>query len=699
MSQSKPSLPMAYPPISPKFPHFLHGGDYNPDQWPESVWHQDMRLMKLANCNTMSVGIFAWARLEPQEGQFDFAWLDKTMDLLTANDGYAVLATPSGARPAWMSQKYPQVLRVREDRRRILHSRRHNHCPTSPVYREKVNIVNTKLAERYKDHPALLVWHISNEYGGECHCDLCQEQFRQFLQRKYKTLDALNAAWWSSFWAHTYSDWSQIESPSPTLGEVSVHGQVLDWKRFVTYQTIDFCKAEMSPLRRLTPNVPITTNFMRLYNGLDYHKFAPELDVISWDCYPSWRGCEKDWLLAAEISFVHDLFRTMKNGKPWMLMECTPSMVNWQAVNKLKRPGVHELVSLQAVAHGSDTVQYFQWRKSRGSAEKFHGAVVDHCGHENTRVFQEVANLGQSLKKLDPIIGTTTRPEVAIVFDWENRWAIEAFEGMRTGGDRGYVADLQAHYRQFWTRGIAVDVIESTADLSRYKLVIAPMLYMTRPGVAGNIEKFVADGGTFVTTYISGIVDENDLVHLGGLPGPLRKVLGIWSEEIDSLYDGEKNTIKPTAGNEMNLTGRYEAAEFCDLIHAETAQVLATYGEDFYAGRPAVTVNSFGKGKAYYIASRNDTIFLNDFYAALEGDLELKRALGKLPQGVTAQIRSNGKSDFVFLMNFRPAQQTVELPEGSYDDLLNGGTKSGSITLEPWGVLVLKAGAMGNRHG
>ena len=684
-----------YPLINGKFPHFLHGGDYNPDQWPETTWEEDMRLMTLAHCNTMSVGIFGWARLEPAEGQYDFGWLDRVMDLLAENGAYAVLATPSGARPAWLAAQYPEVLRVRPDRGRNLFGRRHNHCPTSPIYREKTRAINRKLAERYGDHPALLLWHLSNEYGGECHCALCREAFRGWLQGKYGTLDALNQAWWTAFWSHTFTAWEQIEPPSP-IGETSVHGLNLDWKRFVTDQTVAFMLNEIAPLRELSPDVPVTTNMMGTYPGLNYWRFAPHLDVISWDSYPTWHRGD-DVSLAADVAFLHDLNRSLKGGKPFMLMESVPSATNWMPAAKLKRPGMHALSSLQAVAHGSDTVQYFQWRKSRGSAEKFHGAVVDHVGHEGTRVFRDVADVGVKLEKLDAVIGTTVRPEVAIIYDWENVWAMNDAQGPRQG-DKGCLRDCKDHYRPFWRRGIPVDVIDMEQDLGSYRVVVAPMLYMVRPGVAERIASFVRGGGTFVATYWSGIVDENDLVFLGGFPGPLREVLGIWAEEIDALYEGDENAVLPAAGNALGLEGPYVARELCDLIHAETAEVLATYGADFYEGRPALTVNRFGDGLAYYVASRNDERFLDDFYGALDAQLGLLRTLpGDLPAGVSAQLRTDGECSYRFVMNFRDAAVELDLGQDSQRDLLSGAEVRGEVTLEPYGVMVLSDQAVERR--
>jgi beta-galactosidase len=680
-----------YPPISPKCPHLLHGGDYNPDQWLDQpqILKEDMRLMKLAHCNAMTLGVFSWTALEPAEGRFTFGWLDKVMDDLAANGAFAVLATPSGAKPAWLSQKYPEILRVAPDGIRNRHGKRHNHCFTSPVYREKTRIINTKLAQRYRNHPALILWHVSNEYGGECHCNLCRNAFRVWLKRRYQNdLDALNKAWYTAFWSHRFTDWRQIDTPSER-GEDSIHGMNLDWKRFVTAQTLDFMKNEIKPLKRFAPGIPVTTNFMGTYPGLDYWKLAPALDVISWDAYPQWHrpGAELDE--AASYGLVHDMCRSFKKGKPFMLMESTPSVTNWHPVPKLKRPGMHLLTSLQAVAQGSDTVQYFQWRKSRGSCEKFHGAVVDHAGHENTRTFQDVAQLGATLEKLVQVTGSSVPCETALIFDWENAWAIT--DSQCLGANKDYGSTYHPHYKALWKRGIATDVIDMDQDFDSYKLLVAPMLYMVKPGVGERIERFVRNGGTFVATYWSGIVGESDLCFLGGFPGPLRKVLGIWDEEIDSLYDVDVNHIKFRRENELGLKGSYAVGKLCSLIHAETARTLAVYTDDFYAGRPAVTVNRFGHGHAYYLAARPEEKFLDNFYSALCNRLKIKRPIkAALPQGVITRMRTDGKSDFIFAMNYSDQPKTVSLGNTKGVNLCTGKKTGKTLALTPYGVAVIK---------
>lgn len=642
-AQAAGSLPDRYPPIVPSFPHILHGGDYNPDQWlhEPAVIDEDFRLMEKAGCNTFSVGIFAWANLEPKEGTFTFEWLDDIMNRLAAKGYHAFLATPSGAKPRWMSEKYPEVRRVNVRGDRDLHGERHNHCFTSPVYREKVRIINTKLAERYKGHKALAGWHISNEYSGTCYCNFCLDAFRAFLKSRYPSLDALNLAYWAAFWSQKFQSWEQIDPRDSPIDALK-----LDWNRFITHQTVDFMKAEIAPLKAATPDLPCTTNMMSTFEGLDYWRFTGVCDRVCWDAYPQVHGPDS-WRQGVWLSFVHDMYRSMKGGAPWMLMESTPSVTNWQPTPQLKKPGQHRQEMLLAIGHGADATMYFQWRKGQGAFEKMHGAVVDHEGTDRTRVFKDVAAHGAYIKQLDGVVGTTVRPQVGLIHDWEVRWAITHTQGPRQqpgrfAFDKEYVDTCINHYRPFWKLGVPVDVIESLSDFTRYKVIVAPMLFMLKPGVAERLEAFVKGGGTLVLTYLSAFVNETELVYRGGLPGGgLRKLAGIWNEEIDSLYPDPPQRIVPAAGNAMALPTESPVREYCELVHLEGATALATYKNDFYAGMPALTLNKYGAGRVYYLAARpaGDT-FLDAFTRALVKDAGLARTLDvELPEGVTVQQR------------------------------------------------------------
>ena len=682
---------MKYPPIFKDVPHMIHGGDYNPDQWldyPE-ILSEDIRLMKLAGINSATVAIFAWSALEPREGEFHLDWLEEIVDNLYKNGIYTVLATPSGARPAWLDLAYPEACRTESNGDKRTHGVRHNHCMTSPAFREKVARIDRVLAERFANHPGVKMWHISNEFGGFCYCEKCKQKFRSFLREKYhNNIKELNHEWWTAFWSHTFDDFDQIDPPGP-LGENCVHGLNIDWMRFTTWNTCDFLDSEAAVLRQYAPNIPITTNLMGTYRYLNYFEMAKHIDVVSWDAYPQYHAASmSDAETAVDIGFKHDLMRSLLR-RPFMLMESTPSCVNWTNINKMKRPGMHRLASLQTVAHGADTIQYFQWRKSRGASEKFHGAVVDHEGSENTRVFREVAELGKDLAKLDEIIGTDTPAEAGIVYDWENEWAIADFQGFKH--DRKYYETAKDFYRGFFNHARNVDFVPREGDFSRYKLLVAPMLYMTSEKTTDLLERYVREGGTLVCTYMTGYVNENDLVHLGGFPGgKLRKIFGIWAEEMDVLHDNERMQNKYEE-NELGLSGTFESRDFCEVIHPEGAEVIARYTAEYYTGTPCITVNAYGKGKAYFIGTRQNAEETEKIVNAIAARAGVHKIIAaEPPQDVKVLSRTDGNHEYVFITNYALENRLVALDSGEYTDLLDGKTYTGSVTLEKYGVKVLK---------
>ena len=666
----------------------LHGGDYNPDQWldcPE-VLEEDVRLMKEANVNCVSLGIFAWAALEPEEGRYEFDWLEKIIDRLGEEGIQVVLATPSGAMPHWLTQKYPETMQVQADGKRNLPGKRHNFCYTSPVMREKIYQIDSALSERFGRKENVILWHLSNELGGNfadssCHCELCQEAFRNWLKEKYGTLDNLNRAYWSTFWSHTYTDWSQLHSPAPH-GETTMTALTLDWKRFVTYQMSDFVRTETAAVRTHS-DLPVTTNFMYFFKGLDYGKMRDDLDIISWDNYPFWHKTKDEVPVAVRAAANHNIMRSLKK-QPFLLMESTPSAVSWREFNPIKRPGMHMLSSMQAIAHGSDSVQYFQWRKGRGAYEKFHGAVVDHKNGSNTRTFRQVTELGERLRNISGLVdGTVNRPKAAMIFDWENWWALEDASGPRL--DISYIDCILDHYQAFWEAGIDTDFLNMDDSLEGYAVVAAPLNYMYKPGYAEKIKNYVENGGAYVTTFFSGMADETDLCFLAH--HPLEDVLGVIQEEVDAPSEDFENQF-------VYGGMTYPARRMCEIIHPkETAEVLAVYEKDFYAGCPVVTCNPYGKGRAWYLAAESDPAFLRAFYKDVFAEAGLQNALGaELPYGVTVTERSSAAGEeakrIVFVMNFKNEPVTVE-GIGRWTDAESGEACEGSFGLDAFQCRIL----------
>ena len=634
----------------------LHGGDYNPEQWLDrpDILAQDIELMKKARVNIVTLGVFSWSVLEPEEGVFRLDWLADIIHNLYANGIRTILATPSAARPAWLAHKYPEVRRVRADRVRELYNRRQNYCYTSPIYREKVRAIDQKLAQRFGDDPAVILWHISNEMGGDCHCALCQAEFRRWLQARYGTLEALNKAWNARFWSHDYTDWEQIESPAPQ-GENAVQALALDWKRFVSDQHIDFLKFERDTVKEIAPNAKFTANMMYRFDGIDYFKMAKEIDVASWDNYPTWhKPSETVEETALDTAMMHDLFYSMKD-KPFLLMESSPSFTNWQPVSKQKKPGIAELAALQTVAHGADSVLYFQWRASRGAEEKFHGAVIGHDGREDARSFTETAQVGLRLEALAEITAVKREKQAAIVHDWQNKWALEGSCGPRNAG-MGYWDELKRHYNALAREGIAVEFVDQNADLTGYGLVVVPMLYLLTDAFAKKLCAFAQSGGTVIVTYWSGVVDESDLCRLGDTPYGLTELLGLRRTEIDGMYDGETRRCVPSAGCTLPAAQASTLCEVAALDEKDPAEPLSLYDEDYFAGHPAASVHRYGKGRAYYLASRFDEAFYRAFYHDAAKEIGLSPAWPEaLPEGVLAVRRGS----FVFVQNCTEQPVTV----------------------------------------
>ncbi|WP_106767004.1 beta-galactosidase [Paenibacillus faecalis] len=672
--------------MNKKLPKVWYGGDYNPEQWDEEVWRQDDRLFKLAGIDIATINVFSWALNQPNEDTYNFAWLDETIDRLYRNGVYVCLGTSTAAHPAWMARKYPDILRVDYEGRKRKFGGRHHSCPNSATYRKYAKRMASQLAERYKDHPALLIWHVSNEYGGYCYCDNCAGAFRTWLKERYGTLDALNKAWNTRFWGHTFYDWEDIVVPNALSEEwagnrTNFQGISLDYRRFQSDSLLDCYKLERDELKRSTPDIPVTTNLMGFYPELDYFKWAKEMDVVSWDNYPS---------LDTPFSYTamtHSLMRGLKHGQPFMLMEQTPGVQNWQPYNSAKRPGVMRLWSYQAVAHGADTVMFFQLRRSVGACEKYHGAVIEHVGHEHTRVFRECAELGKELQLLgDRLLDARSDAKVAIMYDWENRWGLELSSGPTIA--LNYVNEVHKYYDALHQLHIQTDMVGVEADLAQYDVVIAPVMYMVKPGLAERIEAFVARGGTFVTTFFSGIVNENDIVTLGGYPGELRKVMGIWAEEIDALLPDQKNQMV-IRGKQGQLEGAYDCGILCDVIHAESAQIVAEYGSDYYKGMPSLTVNRFGQGKAWYVASSPDAKFLQDLMKTICGEHDIAPVL-EAPAGVEVTSRVKEGKAYTFVLNHTDEAQTIPLGEAVYKELLTGEKEQGHCQVPARGVMILE---------
>jgi beta-galactosidase len=659
------------------FPHIVYGGDYNPEQWGPEVWQEDARLMEEAGVNLVSLGIFSWTKVEPAPGQYDFTWLTEIMDLLHKHGVKVNLATPTASPPAWMAHLHPDILSVTADGVTLWHGSRRHYCPDSTSYRAGARQLVRRMAEVLGSHPALALWHIDNEYAchvTECFCDASIAAFRAWLQKRYGTLEAFNEAWGTDFWNQHYGDWEEVRGPGRTPAQANPM-QRLDWRRFGSDSWLACYEEQKTILRELTPHIPLTTNFMRFHNPLDYWKWAQSEDVVSFDSYPD--ISDPRWMVEAGMGF--DLMRSLRSGQPWILMEQAPTHVNWRVRNVTKRPGVMRLGSYQALARGANGIMFFQWRASKAGAEKFHSAMVPHVGTDS-RVWREVKALGTELKRFDGLLASRVRSEVAILFDWENWWALDGSD--KPINDIKLLDRILGIYTEFFQRNITVDFAQPAADLSRYKLVIMPHLYLVNSRAAQNIESYVANGGNLWMTYFSGLVDENEHVLPGGYPAQFRKLLGLWIEEFAPYSLGDSNHIQ------AGTSERFACNDWSDIIHLEGAEALAHYTEEYYAGTPAVTRHAFGKGSSYYLGTSLDKAGMSWLLGRLFKEAGIKES-NKVPDGLEMTQRSDGDHTWTFILNYSNERLRVDLPQGGLN-LVTGATVTGRIQIEPKDVAIIQ---------
>ena len=648
------------------------GGDYNPEQWPRETWAEDVELMGRAGVSFVTLGVFSWSWLEPAKGEYEFGWLDEVMDLMAGADIAVDLATATATPPPWFSHAYPQTLPVDRDGHTLWPGSRQAWCPTSAPYREHALALTTQLATRSHDHPALAMWHVSNEYACHnlpCYCDTCAGAFRVWLRDRYEYLDALNEAWGTAFWSQRYTGWEQVLPPRRTTTFANPTHQ-LDYTRFQSDTLLGFFLAEKEVLTRLSPAVPVTTNVMPTpsFRHLDYHRWAPHQDVVSADHYVV------DSLIhpRAELAFSSDVTRGLAGGGPWMLMEHSTSAVNWQPVNRAKAPGQTIRDSLAHVARGADTIGFFQWRQSRAGSEKFHSALVPHAGPDSAR-FREVCRLGEIAQRLGEVRGSRVEARVALLWDYEAVWALGG-PAMPSGRLDGSLVAETLH-RLLRARGVTVDVVHPSAALDAYAVVIVPTLYLVTDENAARVADASDAGAQVLVTFFSGIADEHDHVRLGGYPGAFRDLLGVRVEELFPLASDESATLEN--GGVATLWSE-------DLT--ATATVLDRYASGPLAGRPAVTRRDVGDGGAWYLSTLPDDESLDALLGDLLDAADVSPVVTGLPAGVEAVRRWSVGQSWLFLAN--DTGDGHDLAVAGYDLVAERDVEG--VHLEPGEVAVVR---------
>ncbi|MEV7225709.1 beta-galactosidase [Polymorphospora sp. NPDC051019] len=652
------------------------GGDYNPEQWPEDVWAQDVELMRRARVTMVTVGVFSWSRLEPAPGRYDFGWLDRVLDRLADGGIRVALATPTASPPPWFSLAHPEALPVDAAGTRLSHGSRDTYCASAPAYRTAARGIAAALAGRYRDHPALALWHVHNEYATTCHCDLTAEAFRRWLRHRYGDLDTLNDAWTTAFWSQHYTDWAQIRPPRATQ-YLPNPTQVLDFRRFTSDELLAAYVEQRDLLRAATPGVPVTTNYvLGGWVPVDHARWAAEVDLVAIDHYPADAGPAAE----EEAAFAADLARGWARRSPgrpdWLLMETAPNLIYTGDRMHTKEPGRMARHSLAAIARGSRGAMFFQWRAPRGGAELFHSALVPHAGPDS-RVYREAVGLGGQLDRIAEVAAGAVEARVAVVYDQPSAWALQAQGLPSTRLD--HLDDARRAHRALWHRGITADVVGALDDLSGYAVVVLPGHYLMADRQAAALRSFVEAGGHLVVTYLSGVADEHARVRTGGYPGALRDLLGVRVEEFHPL--APDTSVRLSDGTTGDL--------WSETVHATGARVVAFYTGGVLAGRPAVTRHPVGAGVAWYVSTRLAADAYADLLGAVAAEAGVEPVRPDLPPGVEAVTRRAGDRSWLFVLNHTATAHEVS---ATGVDLLTGGTADGTVRVPAGGAVVVRAG-------
>jgi beta-galactosidase len=667
-------------------PVFRFGVDYYPEQWPESRWPEDARLMKQAGINVVRLAEFAWSKMEEQPGKFDFAWLDRILEILRSHGISAVLGTPSASPPPWLMTKYPDIFRVREDGRRVTYGNRCEFCPNNSTYLTFVQRIVAAMANHFASHPAVIGWQIDNELGERCYCPDCLSMFREWLHKYYGSLESLNAAWGTNFWSHGYTDWKEIPLPLSTGGSPNP-GLALDYRRFISDSYLAYLQTQVDVLQAACPQHFITHNFMGFgYEGLDYFDLARNLDLVSWDNYPL--GFWQKYFPVADpaaLALGHDSMRGLKQKNFWV-MEQQAGPSGWETVSPSSRPGQLRLWAYQAIAHGADGVVFFRWRTARFGTEQYWHGLLDHHGKPGRR-YAEIRQMGTELHKIgESILGTSVMADVAILQSYDSRFAFQIQPGNPQFNYASHVTEI---YQAIFGNNVSVDVVAPQSELSGYKLVIAPALHVLSEAIADNLKNYVHSGGTLVVTPRTGVKDGHNAVVNLPLPGLLSDVCGIKVDEYDSLFDPSLGGIPQSVKfniPELESIAPVPARIWCDILDPGKARVLAHYTADYYADRAAVTLHSYGKGQAIYVGTFGDRTLFQALFGWLLPQLHIAGKL-TISEGLEVNERQSGDRRLIFILNHKSTPQTFSLPDNTIN-IVNGDMCGGEVTIVPHDVMI-----------